>query len=146
MEIVDTLGFLVGNWAVRRSITDHHGEAQGLFEGTATWTETPCFSDRVPCWASYREAGDLQIGAHRVHATRRLVGARLESAMMLYFADGRPYLDLDLRNGHWQAKHPCGDDTYDIVTLVHSYLTMEERWRVRGPAQDYSAVTFFTRF
>ena len=147
MEIVDTLGFLVGTWAVTRSITDHRGEVQGLFEGTATWTETPRPADGVaPDRASYWEAGNLEFGAHRGPATRRLEGARRGGiAMMLYFGDGRPYVDLDLRSGRWQAKHPCGDDEYDIVTLVHSYLTMEERWRVKGPATHYSAVTVLTR-
>lgn len=65
--------------------------------------------------------------------------------MLLHFSDGRPYVELDLRSGAWQAVHDCGADRYEIETVVRSASTIEERWRVRGPAKDYTALTTLTR-
>ena len=53
--------------------------------------------------------------------------------------------ELDLRDGTWNAVHPCVADTYEIETVVRDAHTIEERWRVVGPAKDYTAVTALTR-
>jgi hypothetical protein len=55
------------------------------------------------------------------------------------------YVDLDLRSGTWRSLHPCAEDHYEIVTVVRSPDEVEERWRVRGPAKDYEAVTMLRR-
>jgi hypothetical protein len=65
--------------------------------------------------------------------------------VMVYFTDGRPFVDLDLRTGAWQSNHLCGDDRYEIATFVRSRNIVQERWGVQGPTTDYDAVTTLLR-
>lgn len=139
MEIVDTLGFLLGTWQVDRSIEDHRSGTQGSFAGTAAFT---CTDGR----AHYEESGELHFGAHVGETRRGLDYARSDATTVaLLFTDGRPFVDLDLSTGAWRSIHLCGDDRYQITTLVRSADLIEERWWVAGPTKDYEAVTILTR-
>lgn len=147
MVINDTLGFLAGRWNLARSLQDHRSGIAGSFEGTAVLAEAQP-GTRWPAGARayYRETGELRFGYHRGPAQRSLACTRLDNgAVMLHFAGGRPFIDLDLRNGLWRAAHPCGDDYYEITTFVRSRDVVHEHWRVRGPAKDYDAIATLLR-
>lgn len=147
MEVLDTLGFLLGRWKVSRSIEDHLNSIRGSFEGTARLTGVPFDGNPYPqTRARYEEAGEVSFGSHVGAARRSLDYHRMDDvAVMLHFSDGRPFVDLDLRTGAWQSRHLCGDDRYQIATLVMSRNVVQERWRVQGPTKDYDAVTTLTR-
>jgi Family of unknown function (DUF6314) len=143
MKIVDTLNFLLGQWTLERFLTDHRSGINGRFEGSVTIAGA--LSGHGPR-AHYDETGILRFGSHRGPAARRLELVRLESTVvMLHFADGKPFVDLDLRSGTWRSIHPCGEDHYETVTVVRSPDEVEEHWRVRGPTQDYDAVAILRR-
>jgi hypothetical protein len=147
VEILDTLAFLLGSWNLERSIEDHRSGACGSFSGTAAlvWAQARLglASTRR---ARYDETGELRFGAHTGPASRHLEYARHDgAAVMIYFADGRPFTDLDLRGGAWRAVHPCGEDRYEITTILRSDRVVEEEWRVRGPSTSYDAITTLTR-
>ena len=142
MEVTDTFSFLLGSWRLQRSYRDHHGGLSGTFAGTAAVALVP---GTGPGWAGYHEQGRLSMGAHRGPAERRLLVHDRQGAALVCFSDGRPYVDLDLRTGHWQAVHLCGPDRYQITTLVTAPGTLVELWRVTGPAKDYQARTQLTR-
>ncbi|EQD50100.1 hypothetical protein B1A_13562 [mine drainage metagenome] len=92
------------------------------------------------------ESGELRFGNYAGQARRHLEFRRLDaSAVSVNFVDGRHFVDLDLRKGIWRSEHLCGSDNYEIVTLVLSADTFQERWRVRGSAKQYDAVTNFAR-
>lgn len=96
--------------------------------------------------ARYDEQGELHFGAHVGPASRRLGYTRLSTgAAMLHFVDGRPFVDLDLRSGAWRSAHSCGDDLYEIATIVRSSAVVQENWRVTGPGKGYDAVTTLVR-
>jgi hypothetical protein len=96
--------------------------------------------------ARYTERGEVRCGRHVGPASRRLdLVLVLNAAVMVYFTDGRPFLDLDLRTGYWLGSHLCGDDHYQIETFVASHDVVQEHWRVRGPTKDYDAVTTMRR-
>jgi len=152
METVDTVGFLLGTWRLSRSIEDHRSATRGAFTGTARLTDGASAggavrpAGRTTRLAHYEEEGELRFGSYRGAARRELGYERLESgAAMVYFADGRPFVDLDLTAGTWRSGHRCGEDDYEIVTVVRSPTMVEERWRVRGPEKDYDAVTTLAR-
>jgi hypothetical protein len=143
MMRVDTLGFLLGMWTVERWLTDHRSGTDGRFEGSVAIVATPSDDGAR---ARYDEVGTMRFGTHEGPASRRLELVRLEStAVMLYFADGKPFVDLDLRSGTWSSRHPCGEDHHEILTVVRSNDEVEERWRVRGPTEDYDAVATLRR-
>lgn len=147
MEIVDTLGFLRGTWVIARSIEDRRTGTRGSFKGTATLTEVPIGGDAaLEARAHYAEVGELRFGSHSGQARRTLEYRRLDDVtVMIYFANGRPFVDLDLSTGVWQSTHLCGDDRHEIATFVRSGNAMQERWRVQGPMTNYEAVTIHTR-
>jgi hypothetical protein len=147
MEIADTLDFLLGTWQLTRLIEDHRSGVPGSFDGRATLAEPRAEGNGAPlALAAYDEQGELCVGTRRAPATRRLAYARLANGTaMVYFFDGRPFVDLDLRSGEWWSVHPCHEDRYETTTVVRSADVVEERWRVRGPAKDYDAVTTFVR-
>ena len=147
MEIVDTLGFLRGTWAVVRSIEDHWIGIRGSFNGTATLRAEPIGRNvALEPRTRYAEVGELRFGTHTGQARRTLEYRQRDAAtVMIYFANGRPFVDLDLSTGVWESDHLCGDDRHEIATVVRSENIVQERWRVRGPMTDYEAIAIHTR-
>jgi Family of unknown function (DUF6314) len=147
MLIADTLGFLLGRWDVSRSYTDHRGGTHGSFEGQAVLALTePDDTTAALARARYEETGQLRLGSHEGPANRGLEYARrADGTLMLYRPGGEPFVELDLTSGAWHASHPCGEDRYEISTVVESPDIVREYWRVTGPAKDYSAVTTLRR-
>jgi uncharacterized protein DUF6314 len=145
--INDTLGFLAGRWSLTRSLQDRRSGIAGSFEGTAVLAGAqPGTQLPAGVRAHYQEIGQLRFGCYRGPAQRSLECTQLDNgAVMLHFAGGRPFIDLDLRNGLWRAAHPCGDDHYEITTFVRSCDVVHEHWRVRGPAKDYDAIATLVR-
>ncbi|MEP7023777.1 MAG: DUF6314 family protein [Actinomycetota bacterium] len=167
-QVTDTLGFLLGTWQVTRSIDDRRAGVRGSFDGTAVvaglegagglagssglaGTAGPAGAPggdllRPGAQAGYTETGTLRFGMHQGPARRQLTVTRLDGgAVLLSFADGRPYIELDLSTGSCARTHPCRADTYEVTILVRSHDELEERWWVRGPAKDYRAVTTLLR-
>lgn len=147
MEVVDTLAFLLGAWNLDRSIEDHRSGVCGSFSGTATLVEgKPGQLSALGGRARYDEEGELRFGTHVGPASRCLGYSRLDSgAAIVRFADGRLFIDLDLRSGAWRSVHACGDDCYEITTIVRSCDVVQETWHVTGPDKDYGAVTTSVR-
>lgn len=147
MEIVDAIDFLLGIWRLSRSIEDHRYGIHASFQGTAElFEDEPGSSAVIGGRAHYEEKGELHYGSHRGPAFRKLDYARSENATaMLYFADGRPFVDLDLRNRTWRSSHLCGSDHYEISTQIRSSTIVSEAWRVWGPSTSYEATTTLTR-
>ena len=145
MRISDTLSLLVGSWELRRSIIDHRDGTAASFTGRAVismagsrLSAPPAVPDR----ALYHETGRLRVGSYTGGATRHLEYRRVDpGTVMIHFADGRPFVDLDLRGGRWRSVHHCGDDLYVMVTTVRSERHLEEIWQVRGPTKSYDATT-----
>ena len=141
VEIGDTLGFLLGRWDLERTFEDDRAEGNGTFTGTAT-VAVPVTGGP----ARWDERGTVHVGAHDGGAERHLLlVARPGSLVDVRFADGRPYVDLDLASGRWHAVHLCGDDRYEITTTVRSADEVEERWEVTGPSKAYRAHTVLRR-
>ncbi|MGH3209988.1 MAG: DUF6314 family protein [Trebonia sp.] len=146
MLIADTLGFLLGRWDLSRSYTDHRCGTVGSFEGHAVVAMTQADDAGGAARARYEETGQLRLCAHQGPASRGLDYARqADGTLMLYRAGGQPYVELDLTGGAWRASHLCGEDQYEISTVVESPDIVREYWRVTGPAKDYSAVTTMRR-
>jgi hypothetical protein len=146
MRIADTLAFLLGTWDLKRSIEDHRSGMRGVFDGRAWLAATFGGSAAGPEKAHYTEAGELRFGTNLTRASRTLVYERLgDGAVMLLFADGKPFVDLNLQSGEWGSVHHCREDLYELTTSVRSESVLQERWRVTGPSKDYVAVTTLTR-
>ena len=141
MRVSDTLGFLSGGWHVERALHDHRSGVAGHFTGSAwaaPWPDGPGLS--------YAESGELQFGGHAGPARRSLdLLPQAGGAVEVRFADGRFFYLLDLRSGWWEAEHRCGNDHYLLAHRVLSADLLEERWRARGPAKDYQAITRLRR-
>ena len=92
MEILDTLGFLLGTWDVDRSITDQRSGTRGSFVGTAAMVAAEPGADRGPGGrARYDETGEFRFGTHAAPASRHLeyqAGAD-GGAVGVRFTDGR---------------------------------------------------------
>ncbi|MHB8335506.1 MAG: DUF6314 family protein [Acidimicrobiales bacterium] len=67
MEIVDTLGFLLGSWRVQRRIEDHQSGISGSFSGVATFTQlSRGDASRPEKQVRFYENGELSFGAFRL--------------------------------------------------------------------------------
>jgi hypothetical protein len=147
MEIDDTLSFLLGHWALERSIEDHRSGTLGSLTGAAAIDSEALERGSDPdAVARYEEQGEFRFGSQVTRASRSLVCHRLSAgALMFHFLDGRPFVDLDLAGGGWQSVHLCGADRYEISTSVCSRDVIQERWHVTGPEKHYAAVTTLSR-
>ena len=73
----------------------------------------------------------------RSSASRTLDYVRLSSeSILLCFADGRPFIEVDLSEGTCSRTHDCGEDVYEIEMALISDDLVEERWRVIRLAFD----------
>ena len=141
--IVDTYRFLLGEWRIERTLTDHRLHGTGLFSGTAT--VAPCGHGPGQA-AEYREVGELRFGAHRGTACRSLRYLReQDGAVTVTFEDGRRFAACDLRSGRCDATHLCGGDRYEVSWRVVTQDVLVEQWRARGPCKDYEARCVLSR-
>ncbi len=142
MEVPDVLAFLAGEWDLERAIDDTAAALSGSFRGRASYSPARDGRPRLV----YEEEGYLNFGQHRGPATRRLeYSARADGTALVWFADGRLFVELDLRRGSWQAVHSCGADRYEVTTVVRSGQLLEEAWLVTGPSKGWSATTILRR-
>jgi hypothetical protein len=143
VQTADTLAFLLGTWDLTRTIEDHRSGTCGQLEGQATLVDTGSGGTSLACErARYEESGELRFGTRVTRTSRSLVYERLgDAAVMLRFADGSPFVDLNLQSGEWCTAQHCGDDLYELATTLCSENVVQERWRVTGPSKDYVAVT-----
>jgi hypothetical protein len=107
--INDTLGFLAGRWSLTRSLQDRRSGIAGSFEGTAVLAGAqPGTQLPAGVRAHYQEIGQLRFGCYRGPAQRSLECTQLDNgAVMLHFAGGRPFIDLDLRNASGEPLTPA---------------------------------------
>jgi hypothetical protein len=147
VRTAETLAFLLGTWDLERVIEDYRSRTDGLFRGSATLVKSEAATaDSRREWARYQESGELRFGSQLTRASRTLLYERLpDASVMLHFADGKPFVDLNLESGEWRGLHHCVDDLYEMTTTVRSATVVEERWRVAGPDKDYLAVATLTR-
>ena len=61
MEVADTFSFLLGRWALERSLTDHRSGVDGKFVGDVTIAGLP---DGPDSRARYDEVGTMCFGEH----------------------------------------------------------------------------------
>lgn len=133
------LDYFLGTWIVERSIEDARGQESGAFEGTATFSPE---GDGL----RFDEVGIVRFAAYRGRATRRLYYARgEEGSLHVSFADGHHFVALCFLDGATRDLHHCGQDLYEITTVVVSPDHFEEVWRVHGPAKHYRATTGYSR-
>ncbi len=143
VAIDDTYEFLLGQWRLERTLTDHLLHETGVFSGTATVTRRTV---AAPETAQYREVGLLRFGAYQGTARRSLGYQRQTGgAVTMTFEDGREFVACDLRSGRWRAVHRCGEDRYELGWRVVARDVISEGWRVRGPLKDYEARCVFRR-
>ncbi len=156
VHVDDTIEFLMGQWELTRHFTDHRSGARSVFSGGLRVARLAPAPPRAPLLAddavgprphvSIEERGVRRAGARAGPARRSLrAGALPGGGALLWFPDGRPFVDLDLTGGEWRAVHLCGTDHYEIVTEVVSETVVRERWHVVGPNKRYDATATFMR-
>lgn len=145
MQITDTLDFLLGRWTLERSIADHRAGARSEFSGAAELSAPPMRPGLSAARARYHEHGRFRSPSYEGAARRTLHYLRQGGAVVINFADGHRFIDLDLRGGAAQARHACGADDYRLGFWVRAPDVVEERWWVQGPAKHYEARTVWRR-
>lgn len=139
MQVADTLAYLTGSWRLERTLADHRAGASGSFSGMGELVTTGRRG-------RYEERGQLRFGGAQSSAHRALDLVALPGGgVAVRFTDGRPFFELDLRDGSCRALHPCRLDRYELDFIVESPDRLIERWRVTGPAKDYEAETTWLR-
>jgi len=133
--------YLCGDWDVVRQIVDHRTGQHGVFRGQASFR--PSADGKV---LEYAEDGELEFGSHRGPASRALIyAARPDGTADVRFADGREFYQLDLREGSWQAEHPCRADQYLVTVTRLTADSFTETWHVSGPGKNYELRTSYQR-
>jgi hypothetical protein len=143
----ETLDFLLGRWRVERTVTDHRGEDQSHFRGTATFSRrTVAGNEHRTDRVHFDEVGEYSLGEYHGEARRSLeYVASADSGVTINFADGHHFITLDLARGESHDEHLCNLDHYEITTIVKDRDLLEEQWRVEGPGKNYEAVSLLER-
>ncbi|MGW8376712.1 DUF6314 family protein [Streptomyces sp. ODS28] len=142
LPVPDAVAYLAGRWRVAREMRDAGSGHAGRFTGYA---EFRAADDGTGEWLHSEEGVMEWAGAAR-EARRVLRLAPLgDGTASVSFEDGRPFHELDLRQGRWSATHPCAADRYEGEFTVVSPDEWHLRWEVRGPAKDYVLSSVYVR-
>jgi uncharacterized protein DUF6314 len=128
--VADISDYLSGEWRLARVYLDRRRGLVGWFRGLARFAE-------IGDGMRYREQGRLRFGdfAGDVYREYRC-DFPLPGLARISFADGRPFHDLDLSAGRWQAHHGCAADCYEGEFLALSASRWRSAWHVTGPRKD----------
>jgi len=138
--VADLRAYLLGDWVIRRSLEDSLRGARGIFDGRASFTPD------TEGGLAYREEGRLALGgfetlAHQSYLYAFPVAHRAE----VRFDDGRPFHDLDLSAGLWEAEHLCVADLYRGRFRAEGPERWSVVWTVAGPRKEQRLESVFTR-
>ncbi len=135
----DLRDYLHGTWRLTRQIRDGRADADGRFEGSASFTDGPE-------GLQYREEGELAVAGYRGSAWR-CYAFRFPSRdrAEVTFPGGGHFHSLDLRHGVWDVLHRCGQDRYRGTFEAHARDRMRVIWRIRGPRKDLLLDSWLTR-
>ncbi|CAM5478526.1 hypothetical protein GCM10010329_30010 [Streptomyces spiroverticillatus] len=140
--VADAAAYLAGGWSVERGVRDLALGVEGRFVGTADFREGEGSGGVL----SHEEEGRLDWDGRTFPSSRTLrLCPRGDGTAEVEFADGRPFHDLDLREGSWHAVHPCAADRYEGTFTVRSADEWHLEWRVTGPAKDQSLRSVYRR-
>ncbi|MFB8758094.1 DUF6314 family protein [Streptomyces sp. NPDC059852] len=140
-SVPDVLTYLAGDWRVARSVRDLASGDEGTFTGTTV------FGPLEDGGLLHHESGAfVWRGVPRpAERTLRFLPGAVPGTADVRFADGRPFHDLDLRDGRHIADHPCSADLYRGDFTVRDADHWRTVWRVRGPAKDLVLTTDYAR-
>lgn len=128
---------LLGAWTFDRVIDDHLAGDEKTVAGTAEFSEA---GDGRIRWS---ESGTLRAGGLELPITRTSFLEPRGDGWFVTFEDGRdfhPWAPGDA------VTHPCGADLYTgQVSASAQAGAFTVRWRVTGPAKDYTMTTVLTR-
>lgn len=118
--------FLIGTWAIDRTIVNRATATRGTFLGTLTVTQD---GDHF----NWHEAGKLVWNARELPAPRTLSIRRIDGEWWVTFADGS-------RFHRWlvgeKVFHPCAEDTYCGLIERVSPGQLNVTWDVTGPTEN----------
>lgn len=138
--VADLRAYLAGAWEVHRVLDDQRSGQRGTFDGRAAFT--PDENGRL----AYREEGRLALGGFETVAHQSyLYGFPAPGLAEVRFADGRPFHELDLSAGLWQAEHLCAADLYRGRFRAEGPRRWSVTWTVTGPRKDQRLESRFTR-
>lgn len=154
--VADALAYLAGEWTVRRELSDRMSGGSGRFTGRAEFREDggddaggACEEDHGAgeggAWLHVEEGVLEWGGTHRAAGRTLRLLPEPDGTARVFFADGRPFHDLDLRDGRWTAPHHCGADYYEGRFTVVSPDEWRLRWTVRGPAKEQTLDSVYRR-
>ncbi|MFD7691892.1 DUF6314 family protein [Streptomyces sp. NPDC059805] len=139
--VPEVLAYLAGDWRVTRSVRDLASGDEGAFTGTTA------FGPLEDGGLLAHESGEFvwRGVARPAERTLRFLPGAVPGTADVRFADGRPFHDLDLRDGRHIADHPCSADLYRGDFTVRDADHWRTVWRVRGPAKDLVLTTDYAR-
>ncbi|WP_134680967.1 DUF6314 family protein [Paracoccus ravus] len=131
MAELDPKAFL-GNWRVRRRISDAATGWISLFRGQAEITPT-----------SFFEEGTIRFRDQTFPAERRYLLDWQPSELVIRRPDGSFFIALT-PNPQQQVTHHCGDDLYQGRFLFSGHAWVEI-WEVTGPRKNYCSISHYSR-
>ena len=127
----------IGNWRLTRRIEDRLAGTTARFDGRATFAP-------VPGGLVQEDAGRLRLpGRSAMTATRRYLWRAEGHRLVVRFADGGAFHDFDATDPQPAARHPCGEDHYQVAYDFRAWPDWRAVWHVTGPRKDYTLVSDF---
>lgn len=127
---------LLGEWELRRTVTDRRAGVDGTVTGTTTLTAT------APDEVRWDESGTMTFGDRTVPVSRTLwVRGGAAAGWTVHFSDGRVFHDWV-----WNTSfaHACTPDDYTGM-LAGDADRWTVRWEAHGPTKDYTLVSGLRR-
>ena len=127
------LNEVLGEWQVRRRISDAPTGLVTRFQGTAQISDS-----------TFHETGMIQFQNQRLSSQRQYLLEWSDGAVEVRRPDGSPFITLEAQ-GIQRVVHHCGDDLYRGLFMFASNRRWAEIWTVRGPRKNYRSVSQYWR-
>lgn len=137
--VSDLRAFLAGRWRLGRTLENRLEAGPGRFDGIAVFE--PDSEGLV-----YTETGKLTVPGYEGESEQRhFYRFPSPGRAAVLFQDGSLFHDLDLTEGTWQARQPCGEDSYRGRFRATGPDSWEQIWEIHGPRKDLRLVAHYER-
>ncbi|WP_085784737.1 DUF6314 family protein [Candidatus Nucleicultrix amoebiphila] len=129
-----------GEWILERTIVDRRQNLLGNVTGRLRIVkkESQLFLN---------ESGVLHYGAYEGPVSQQMsMTFTMPYYADVFFANGRYFHNLDLREKEWRIEHHCGHDLYKGCYQIDPNNFFMITWQVNGPRKNLSLLSKYNKF
>lgn len=130
--------WLVGQWALQRTVLHHNNQYQFHMNGSVTFS--PLGDDLI-----YQESGQTLSQNYQGDFYQTYIFKFSKDSIQICFADGKSFHFLNFKQNSCTATHQCKNDHYTGMFKIIDDNTLHIHWKIMGPRKDQEISSILTK-